>query len=115
MRRTVLLFTIFFAATQYMYTQQPANSPATPAEEAAAAQKQLVAAGAKFDAAVADFNTAMANRNAAFYKLLAESGIKASECAGIGPDGKPAPFMCMKVDPVTGAVSAEKPKAKTTK
>jgi hypothetical protein len=116
MKRTnlILVLATIFLLCGIAGAQQP-TKPVTPAQEAEAAQKQLVAAVDKMNTAFAEYSVALANRNASFYKVLAETGIKPSECTALGQDGKPNPFACVKIDPVTGAVSAEKLKTDTTK
>jgi hypothetical protein len=116
MKRTnlILVLATIFLLCGIVAAQQP-TKPATPAQEAEAAQKQLVAAVDAMNKAFADYNVAAANRNAAFYKVLAETGVKPSECVAPGEDGKPNPFACVKIDPATGAVSAEKPKTEAAK
>lgn len=84
------------------------QAPVTPEKEAEIAQKQFTAAATKLDAAYAEYSVALANRNAALWKVVAAARITPSECEAPGPDGKPNPFACVKIDPVTGVVSAQK-------
>lgn len=83
-----------------------------PQAEFKAAQKRLSDAETARDAALSAFAVALADRNAVLYKMMAESGIKPSQCAAEGN-----PFACVRADPKTGDISftpkpAEQPKEK---
>lgn len=83
--------------------QAPTTSPVGLQAEFRAAQEAVGEKSKALALAQSDFNMAVAQRDLAVYKLMAEAGVKPSECRA----GDTA-FACVKTDPVTGLLSFEK-------
>jgi hypothetical protein len=85
------------------FGQQPPPSAPDAQAEFRAAQEKLTEKSRALEAAQLDFNAAAARYEVTIYKLMAEAGVKPSECGTTA-----TPFACVKSDPATGRLTFEK-------
>ena len=86
-----------------IFAQKPAEKPDLQTEFKAA-QKKLNDALIALAPYQKDYLTALAERDATLFKLMAEQGVKPSQCAVEGNQ-----FACVKSDPKTGDISFSVP------
>lgn len=90
-------------ATTQQQTAKSADVKSDPQAEFKAAQKRLGDAQTALLPYQQEFESALASRNAVIWKMMAEAGIKPSECLV-----DKNPFACLKADQTTGLITFEK-------